>query len=66
MLFKSAPAPRAVFASAVLLRRAPPPTAVLKLPSVLLPSDKEANRRVERAAGETKEGVLSSAVLPPG
>jgi hypothetical protein len=41
VLNKSAAAPNAVFASAVLKRSVPAPAAVLKLPSVLLQSENQ-------------------------
>ena len=66
VLLKSAPAPVAVFSSAVLARSVPAPMAVLSWPVVSLLSEKETNRRIERAGGETQKSVCPSAVLPPG
>ena len=55
-LNKSAAAPNAVFASAVLKSSAPAPVAVLKLPSVLLKSEDQPTAVFAAAGGEAKEG----------
>ena len=52
------PAPTAVLLSAVLLRSAPAPMAVLKLVSALLLSDNKPNRSIVRAAAEAQKRVL--------
>ena len=58
VLNKSAAAPNAVFASAVLKRSEPAPVAVLKLPGALLKSEYQPTAVFADAGGEAKKCLL--------
>ena len=66
VLLKSAPAPVAVFSSAVLRRSAPAPVPVQKLPSVRLSSENIPIPVLYRPLVRLKRALSPSAVLPPG
>jgi hypothetical protein len=65
-LFKSVPAPVAVFSSAVLRRSAAAPMAVLKLPSVTAMSEYKPIAVLYVAVVRLRRADVPSAVFPPG
>ena len=66
VLLKSAPAPVAVFWSAVLNTSVPPPTPVLKLPVLRLLSENQPTPVLNRPVVRVKRAFCPSAVLLPG
>src|SRR6476646_11221722 len=66
VLNKSAAAPNAVFASAVLKRSDPAPVAVLKLTVVRLPSENQPPAVFAEPVVRLKSAFCPSAVLNPG